>query len=184
MKKIYFVTNNDYKFRIAVNALNGSGFELMQKNIDTPEIQSDDINEIAAYSAQWAANKLKHPVVLTDAGCFIEALNGFPGPFIKYVNDYLTAQDFLNLMVNKKNRKVIFKECLAYCEPGKDPVLFTSIARGTISSKLGKAGRTAINEIFIPDGFNKPESEISIDQMVGFWNKHLKGFELLADYLK
>ncbi len=184
MKKIYFITSNDYKFQIANKALMGSGFELVQQQLETPEIQSDSVDEIAAYSARWAADKLKYPIILTDAGCFIEALNGFPGPFIKYVNGYFTAQDFLNLMIDKKNRQAVFKDCLAYCEPGKDPVLFTSIAPGTISDKVGQAGKTAINEIFIPAGFDKPESEIPTDQRIDFWNKHVNNFELLADYLK
>jgi XTP/dITP diphosphohydrolase len=183
-KKIYFITGNDYKFQIAVDAFKDSEFKLLQKNIDTPEIQSIDLGEIASFSARWAASKIQRPVFLTDAGCFIESLNGFPGPFIKYVNQYLTAPDFLKLLAGKKNRKVVFKDCLAYCEPGKNPVLFFSKGEGLIATKPGKCGSTSINEIFIPTGFNRPESEISREQMIKFWNGNIKNFKALVKYLK
>ena len=184
MQKIYFITSNEYKFQIAVEAFKNSDFKLVQKVLDTPEIQSENLGEIASYSIKWAAAKLKHPVFLSDAGCFIESLKGFPGPFIKYINQYLTAPDFLKLLAGKKNRKVVFKDCLAYCEPGKDPVLFFSRGEGTIATKRGKRGSTAINEIFIPKGFDKPESEIPRDQMIKFWNKNVKNFKALEKYLK
>ncbi len=183
-KKIYFITGNEYKFQIAADAFKDSDYELKQKALDTPEIQSNDLGEIASFSAKWASSKLKHPVFLSDAGCFIESLNGFPGPFIKYVNQYLTAPDFLRLLNGKKNRKVIFKDCLAYCEPGKNPVLFQSSGSGTIATRPGKRGSTPINEIFIPKGFNRPESEIPREQMVKFWNNNVKNYKALAKYLK
>ncbi|MFZ5391941.1 MAG: non-canonical purine NTP pyrophosphatase [Patescibacteria group bacterium] len=184
LKKIYFITGNKNKFQTALVAFKDSGFELLQKTIDTPEIQSDDLGKIASFSAKFAANILKHPIFLTDAGCFIESLNGFPGPFIKYVNQYLTAQDFLRLMTGKNNRKVFFKECLAYCEPGQNPVLFFSSAEGKISIKSGKQGQTSINEIFIPKGLNHPESEIPRKQMIQFWNNNINNVSLLIEYLK
>jgi len=184
MNKIYFITGNDFKFKIAAKAFEDSGFELLQKSLDTPEIQSEDLSEIASFSAKWAAGILDHPVFLTDAGCFIEALNGFPGPFIKYINNYLSAQDFLNLMNGKKNRKVVFKDCLAYCEPDKEPILFFSSGEGEMAIKPGKKGDTPINEIFIPKGFDCPESEIPREKMVDFWNGNVVNFDSLIEFLK
>jgi len=184
LKKIYFITSNKNKFQTALTAFKDSDFQLVQKTLDTPEIQSDDLGEIASFSAKFAANILKHPIFLTDAGCFIESLNGFPGPFIKYINQYLTAEDFLRLMAGKNNRKVVFKECLAYCEPGKNPVLFVSSAEGKISIKSGEQGQTSINEIFIPKGFDRPESEIPRKKMIEFWNDNINNVSSLIDYLK
>ncbi|PIR58197.1 MAG: hypothetical protein COU70_02195 [Parcubacteria group bacterium CG10_big_fil_rev_8_21_14_0_10_35_15] len=184
LKKIYFVTGNDYKFQIAKKAFIGSDIILIQKRLDTPEIQSDDLKKIASFSIKWASNLLKKSIFLSDAGCYIEALNGFPGPFIKYINKYLTAKELLKLMAGKKNRNVIFKDCLAYCEPGKKPVLFLSSIGGKISAKPGKSGQTSINEIFIPKGFNRTESEISRDQMVLFWKNNNYNYKKLIQFLK
>ena len=184
MKTIIFITGNQYKFQVAKKAVENLGINLVQKDLETPEIQSTELEKIAAFSAQWASNKLQKPVVLTDAGYYIEALNGFPGPFIKYANDWLTANDFLKLMKGKKNRTVITKDCLAYCEPGKKPITFLTTAKGKISEKVGAKGTTSINEIFIPDGFDKVESEIPREEMVEFWNKNKDSWQRLAKFLK
>lgn len=184
MRTIVFVTGNSYKFQVAQKALENLDIELAQKNLKTPEIQSTEVEEIASFSAQWASNKLKKPVVLTDAGYYIQALNGFPGPFIKYVNYWLTANNFLSLMKGKKDRTVVCKDCLAYCEPGRKPITFLGIAKGKIAEKVGTRSTTSINEIFIPDGFNKVESEIPREQMVEFWSKNIRIWQKLAEFLK
>ena len=174
MKQITFVTGNNYKFEVARKVLENSGIELIQQKIETLEIQSAQVEEIAAYSAKYAAEKLGKPVVLTDAGYYIEALNGFPGPFIKYINQWLTPEDLLKLMKGKKNRQIIVKACLAYCEPGKEPITFTNEVVGTIADKAvktDKEGATSINEIFIPEGYDKVESEIPREEMVEFWGR-------------
>lgn len=186
MLKLTFVTGNPYKFEVGKTVLEKAGINLVQKKLETPEIQSADVSEIAKYSAKWSAEKLGEPIILTDAGYYIEALNGFPGPFIKYINKWLTSDDLLKLMLGKSNRKIAVKMCLAYCEPDKDPVIFTSQALGAIAEKAvktDKQGSTPINEIFIPDGFNKVETEISREEMVQFWSKVETYWQELINYL-
>jgi len=184
MKSIFFITGNNLKFQIAQKELSDVGAELIQKELNTPEIQSMSIEEIASFSAQWASDLLKEQVIVSDVGYYIEALNGFPGPFIKYINEWLSADDILRLMTGKENRKVIVKDCLAYCEPGKEPVLFCGSAKGTIADKKGGKGRTSINEIFIPEGYDKVESDIPWDEMKEFWAKNLDHYQAVAEYLR
>lgn len=186
MKSLVFVTGNSYKFEVARKSLEKLGLDIVQEKLETPEIQSTDVAEVAGYSAKWAADELNKAVVSMDAGYYIEALNGFPGPFIKYINRWLTSDDLLNLMLNKSNRKVIVKGGLAYCEPGKDPVTFVSEWDGNISLKAVKTekpGNTPINEVFIPQGYDQVESEIPREEMVGFWAKSETYWQKLADYL-
>lgn len=180
MKEITFVTGNIKKFEIAQKAMQSSGFFLVRRDLDTPEIQSENVEEIARFSAKWASDHLRKPVVLTDAGYYIEALNGFPGPFIKYINKWLTADDVLNLMKGKENRDVKVRDCLAYCEPGSDPIAFSRTFKGKISLSRGKKGATPINKVFIPDGFDKPESEIPWQEMRDFWGRDSAWQKLIA----
>jgi len=174
MKPLFFITGNNLKFEVARKAMSGTGIKLIQKELNTPEIQSTSTEEIASFSAKWACDLLGEPVILSDAGYYIEALNGFPGPFIKYINEWLSADDILRLMVGKGNRKVVVKDCLVYCEPGKKPAIFCDFAKGTIANKKGSRGKTSINEIFIPEGYDKVESDIPRDEMKEFWAKSLK----------
>ncbi len=187
MKQIIFATGNKYKFEVAQKVLERTNIELVQHKIETPEIQSADVEEISSFSAKWAAAELGKPVALTDAGYYIDALNGFPGPFIKYINQWLSSEDLLMLMKGKKNRRVIVKACLAYCEPEKEPVTFPSEVVGTIArkaTKTQKKGSTSINEIFIPRGYSKVETEIPREEMIKFWAGVETYWEKLADYLE
>lgn len=139
--------------------------------MDTPEIQSESVEEIAAFSARWAADTLKKQVVVSDGGCYIEALNGFPGPFIKYINKWFSAEDMLNLMKNKKNRRVVWKDCLAYCEPGKKSKTFIcDFESGALAKNLGvqkyRKDYGWIDSLFIPKGYSKPLSEWPDDEYV------------------
>ncbi len=184
MKQVFFITGNKLKFEIAQQALAGANIELVQKELATPEIQSVRVEEVAGFSAKWASDQLKQPVLVSDAGYYIEALNGFPGPFIKYINEWLSAEDILRLMDGKTNRTVEVKDCLAYCEPGQEPVFFCGSAKGTIANKKGSPGLTAINEIFIPEGYDKTESDIPWEEMKNFWSKSMKTYQLVGEYFK
>lgn len=80
-QKLAFVTGNKYKFEVVRKVLAEQGVTLVQQNLDTPEIQSANVEEVASYSATWASDRLQKPVIITDAGYYIKALNGFPGPY-------------------------------------------------------------------------------------------------------
>ncbi|HIH87393.1 MAG TPA: RdgB/HAM1 family non-canonical purine NTP pyrophosphatase, partial [Methanosarcinales archaeon] len=88
---------------------------------------------ISAYGAQWCAQKLEKPVMVDDSGIFIEALNGFPGPYSRYVEDHLGNQNVLKLMGGVANRKAVFRTAVGYCEPGGGPHTFTGEVEGTIA---------------------------------------------------
>lgn len=186
MKSLVFVTGNGYKFEVAKKSLESMGITVVREKLELPEIQSTDMAEVAAYSAKWAAEKMGKAVVLLDVGYYIEALNGFPGPFIKYINKWLSSDDLIKLMLGKNNRKVTVKAGLGYCEPDKDPVTFVSEWEGQIALtavKTDKPGNTPINEIFIPAGYDRAESEIPREEMVNFWAKSETYWKKLSDFL-
>ncbi len=184
MKSLVFVTGNPYKFEIAKKVLEPAGITLEQQKIETPEIQSTEVSEIAAYSAKWAAVKLNQPVAVTDAGYYFEALNGFPGPFVKYINKWLTAEELLALMVGKINRNAEIRICLAYCEPNEEPIIFQTIAKGTISEKPSTNEKSfAVDRIFIPEGFDKPICDLPKEEMVRYWSGKENYWKELIGYL-
>lgn len=178
MRQIYFITENSYKFKIAQGLSKKSGLRLIQKKLETPEIQSESVEDVAAFSAQWAADFLRKPVITSDVGVFIETLNGFPGPFIKYVNAWLSAKDLLTLMRGRRNRKAAWKECLAYCEPRKKPKVFTcTLGNGTIAHREGKRVYRRnygwMDTIFMPTGYSKTLSECPDKEYLDFWSHQL-----------
>lgn len=124
MKRITYVTGNWAKLDSARQVLEPLGFEIDNVKMETIEIQADDVEEVAKYSARWASEKLKCDVLKNDTGLFVEALNGFPGPYTHYADDTIGEDGLLKLLNGVENRNAYFKEVLAYCEYGKEPITF------------------------------------------------------------
>ena len=86
-----------------------------------------------------ASEQLKCDVLKNDSGLFVEALNGFPGTYTRYVEETLGEDGLLKLLDDLENRKAYFKEVIAYCKYGEEPITFTGITKGTIKrEKEGK----------------------------------------------
>jgi XTP/dITP diphosphohydrolase len=166
---LIYLTGNEIKFKVAAQVLRASGISLERKHLPTPEIQSSRVEEVAEYSAIWASQHLNLPVVVTDAGFYIEALNGFPGPF-KFVNEWFSADDYVHLMHGKDNRRIEVRDCLAYCQPQQKPVTFCGIYRGELATKPGKRSGTPMEQIFVPEGYSVPISEFPQDEMLTYWS--------------
>jgi non-canonical purine NTP pyrophosphatase (RdgB/HAM1 family) len=112
LTKIFYITGNKYKFKIAKRYADELGFNLVQKQIDIKEIQSESIVEIARYKAKEAFKIFKKPLVVSDSGWKIPVLNGFPGPYMHYINNWFKPEDFLSLIKNKKNKSVILEHVI------------------------------------------------------------------------
>lgn len=179
-RTLVYVTGNELKFKVALQALLGTGIFLERKSLNTPEIQSSRVEEIAEWSAVWASRQLNQPVVVMDAGYYIEALNGFPGPFIKYVNEWFSAEDYLNLMRGKANRRVVLRDCLAYGRPNEKPTLFCQVHHGELAVNPGRRNGTSIDQVFIPAGFSHPISDIPADELLSYWSNTTVWQELAA----
>lgn len=180
--KITYVTCNEAKIFSAKQVLEPLGIEVASVKLDTIEIQSDSIEEVAAYSAKWASEQLKCDVLKNDSGLCIEALNNFPGPYTHYADDTIGEDGVLKMMIDKENRKAYFVEVLAYCEYGMEPVIFKSITPGTIAYEKSGTYGWSWDFIFIPDGSDKTLGCFEDEERFKFWNSD--AYLKLAEYLK
>lgn len=170
--KILYVTGNKGKVSLANLIYKDLDVEIEQYDMETPEIQADDCKEVAAFSAEFAANMLGKPVLKNDSGLVIEGLNGFPGVYAKYVENVLGADGFIKLMEGIDNRKCYWVEALAYCEPNHEPVVFESRTYGSIAISPRKLRGFEYDYIFIPDGETRTYSEMTEEeQLATFDNK-------------
>jgi XTP/dITP diphosphohydrolase len=160
MKKIYFITTNDYKFKKFSEAIKLDKIEIVQLKEETPEIQAENNRKVAEFSVKWAADKFNRPVIKEDVGMYIEALNGFPGPYLEHVEKQLKTAGFLRLLNGMKDRSAYWEYAIAFCEPSKEPKSFYTQHKGTIAKEArGKSGWYA-DKIFILEGKNKTVSEL------------------------
>lgn len=182
-KEVIMVTGNHEKYKIANDIFKDKGLSLIQEKLETPEIQSYNVEEVSAYSALYAAEKLNSSVIKSDVGYFIPALNGFPGPFVKYINGMLSSEEILKLMENKVDRTIILKECLTFATPTGEIKQFINEERATIALKAHGTG-SAFDRIVIFEGQELPKSMNTDEENLEHFKKSLKIYEDMAEYLK
>lgn len=135
---LYFVTGNKAKIAHAHIALDHEKIAFMVKNLPLKEIQSDSISTIAHHKAQAAFELLKEPLVVKDDGWFFNGLNGFPGPYMKYVNQWFTAQDFLTLLADKPDRRITFREVICYVDAKREEIFENEVIGSVIKHPAGE----------------------------------------------
>lgn len=113
---LYYITSNKAKLRVAAKYLRPFDVSVEGKHLEFVEIQSDDISEIAIQKAKQAYKEVGQPLFVNDAGWYITELGGFPGPFMKYMNQWLTSSDLLKLMVGHDNREIILREVICFVD--------------------------------------------------------------------
>jgi len=151
-KIAFFVTGNVGKFHEARAVLKEFDISTAMLSMETKEIQADDIDAIAKASALEAAMKSKMHIFVEDAGLFIQALNGFPGPYSSYVHKTLGNEGILKVMKNTIKREAYFHSIVAFCDSGKSSSLkcFSGRIDGKITAKeQGKHG-FGFDPIFAP----------------------------------
>ncbi len=175
------VTGNARKVEIAKASMAGYGFEVEQIDIETPEIQSASSEEVVKFSVKYAAEQTSKPVFKVDVGLYINALKGFPGPFIKYINKWLKTGDITSLLSQYDDKSGYFIDALGYCEPGKDPVVFIAKTFGEFIEKASGDNGIMVDSIFIPSGYNKTIASMNMEESIELWNN--KRYQELAEYL-
>lgn len=163
---IFFVTNNIHKFNEARKVLAEDGITVGMLKIKTFEIQSDSLEEIAKTSVLQAFKKCHLPIIVEDAGLFIDALNGFPGPYSSYIYRTIGNKGLLKLMKNIKNRKAKFHSVIAYYSSElKSPICFKGKANGEITEKERKGNYKSgfgFDPVFRPTKSKKTFAEMTI----------------------
>ena len=162
-EKVVYLTGNKGKFEEAQRTFKDKyGFDIEIKNpgFEIIEIQANSCKEVVEFSVKYACEELGQPCIKSDSGLYIDALGGLPGPYNHYFDEQIGVEKFLELFKNEKNRSARIENCFAYCEPGKNPIVFTGGGTGTISLEArGNLGRWH-DKFYIPDGETKTLSEL------------------------
>ena len=175
MEKLIYLTTNPNKVNEANEFFSkkyGFNIEIVNPNFEILEIQASTCKEVAAFSAEYAANKLKTAVLKSDTGLYIDVLGGLPGPYNHYFDKQIGIEKFLELLKNEKNRKARIEHFFAFCKPGNKAIVFSGGGTGTIAYEArGKRGRWH-DKFFIPDGETRTLSElrdIDYEKEASYW---------------
>jgi len=181
LTQIAYVTNNPHKARESSSILRELGVEVEVVQVDIPEIQSDDIEEIAKFRAREAYKLLKRPVIVEDAGLFIDALNGFPGPYSSYTFKTIGINGILKLMRGEKRRTATFKSVVVFHD-GRRMRTFLGQVRGRISFEP-KGSSWGFDPIFEPKGLKGLTYAQLFPEVKNKVSHRRRALEKLARYL-
>lgn len=174
--KIYFVTGNDGKFNEAKKLLP----QLERVEIDLPEEQSLDPQLVIQKKLDIAKQKHATPLIVEDTSLYLEGLNGFPGPLIKWMLHAVGNQGIYDLCSKISNRRATAKTVIGY-DDGQSVHFFEGSIDGQIVTPYGNEG-FGWDDIFQPDGLNETFAEMG-DNYKPEFSMRTSAFTKLKDYL-
>jgi XTP/dITP diphosphohydrolase len=169
---IFFATNNINKFNEARRVLSEYNIAVGMLRVKSLEIQSENLEEIAKASVEDAFKRCHLPIIVEDAGLFIDALNGFPGPYAAYTYKTIGNQGVLKLMDGIKNRKAHFDSAIAHLSTQrKTSICFLGRIDGKITAEEKKSDNKfgfGFDPIFKPSGSHRTFAEMGIPEKNGY----------------
>jgi len=159
-RTLTLVTSNPHKAR-EVAAFFGGLVEISHVALDIPELRSDDIQEIAREKARYAYDRIHRPLMVDDTAFFIDALNGFPGPYAAYVLSTISNKGILRLMEEALDRNAHFTTTIAFADE-TGIFVFSGTINGRIIPEPRGSGGFGYDPIFELDG--KTLAEIPLDE--------------------
>lgn len=159
---IYIATSNMHKVEEINAVLQECGYRVEPINVPKLEIQGD-LKRVALYAAATAYSVVGKPVLVEDAGLFIEALRGFPGPYSSYVYKTIGVDGILRLMKGVDNRRAYFYSVIALAYSG-GLALFEGRCDGYIADKPRGNKGFGFDPIFIPERDNRTFAEMDVEE--------------------
>lgn len=165
MSPLLFVTQNRNKLEDARKLM--IGFQPDQLDIDIPEIQSLDIEEIIRHKLRYAYNIAQKPCFVMDASVSFEALNGFPGPLIRWFHESVGEEKICRIAHHLNNPRCLWTSMLGYFDGKQEHYLSEKVAGVVPASPRGENGYNW-DTIFIPENENKTLAEMTFDEKQQF----------------
>jgi non-canonical purine NTP pyrophosphatase (RdgB/HAM1 family) len=156
---LYFITGNKNKFSEVKAILS----EVEQLDIDLPEIQDMDAQAIIRAKLQEAFNHAQGEFIVEDTSLYLDAMNGLPGPLIKWFLKAIGIEGLAGLAEKLGNKKAIAKTIIGYAKNRDEIQFFEGTVHGTIVMPQGETG-FGWDPIFLPDGHEKTFAEMSREE--------------------
>ena len=174
---LYFITGKKGKFA-EVRAILG---EIEQLDIDLPELQELDAHKIIEAKLKEAQKHYTGKFIVEDTSLYLDALNGLPGPFIKWFMKTIGNEGLYKLAKSFDNYGAEAKTIIGYCNEQGEINFFEGTIKGTIVSPRGEG--FGWDPIFQPEGYEKTFGELSSEEKNSFSMRRI-AVEKLREFLK
>jgi len=129
------------------------GIELEHHKLDLDEIQSVDPIEVIEHKVKQAFNVLQKPVLVEDTSLFFNALDGLPGPFIKFFVTAKNGQEIMCRMLDGFNDRSAYASAVYAYYDGIKMHVFEGRLNGTIAQSPRGGGGYGWDAVFEPEGY-------------------------------
>ena len=127
------------------------GCSLRHEEIDLPEIQSSDLAEVAREKALEAWRRLQQPVIIDETSLELAALNGFPGPLVKFMLDAVGPEGIAGTAAALADSGASAVCLLAHYD-GRDMVFGQGSSEGRLVLPARGASGFGFDTVFEPEG--------------------------------
>ena len=179
--RIWMGTSSDHKYEEAREVLTEYGVELERLSIDRVEIQADDPELIAEYSLRVL--DVDVPILIEDAGLYIDKYYGFPGPYSSYALRTIDNEGILKLMEGETERGARYLSAVAFRD-GDTSVTFTGEVVGRIAMETRGTNGFGYDPIFMPEeGDGRTFGEMSAAEKARISHR-ARAFRKLGEWLR
>ncbi len=174
---LYFITGNVNKFKEASRIVP----ELEQLDINLPEIQELDPHAIIKEKLQEALRHKRGNFVVEDTSLCLDALNGLPGPLIKWFMQSIGIGGIADLAETLGNTGATARVVVGYARGENDIYFFEGTIRGSIVSPRGET-KFGWDPIFQPEGHDKTFAEMTPEEKDAISMRKI-AFKKLNDFI-
>lgn len=151
------VTGNPGKLRESERVL---GFRPEHVDLDLPELQSLDLLEVLEAKAETAWQRLGRALVVEETGFYLDGLNGFPGPLVKWLLEAIGPVGIAGLGAALGERGAVAR-CALLFRDGERTVVGRGETRGTLAPRPSGGGGFGWDPVFVPEGYRETYAELS-----------------------
>jgi XTP/dITP diphosphohydrolase len=137
-----------------------AGPELQAVELDLPEIQSLDLQEVLSAKGEEAWRRLGRPLVVEEAGLELAALNGFPGPLVKWMLDAVGAAGLAKTAAALGDPRATARCALLYKDAGRT-VVAEGVTEGTLVLPPRGGNGFGWDPVFLPAGESRTFGELT-----------------------
>lgn len=159
---LYFITGNKGKLA-EVQSILGNVEAL---DVDLPEIQSLDAHEIIRAKLEEAKRHQTGEFIVEDTSLYFEALNGLPGPLIKWFMKTIGNDGLNKIAETFGNSNAEAKTIVGYSNAQGEISFHEGTIRGTIVAPRGEG--FGWDPIFQPEGHVKTFGELLAEEKNSF----------------
>ncbi|MCG3759055.1 HIT domain-containing protein [Shewanella sp. LC6] len=127
---IKLLSSNNRKFASLEAKLSQLGIELLIKDLDLVEVQSQDVTETVKAKAKSAAKLLGEPVLVDDVALYLNTYNQYPGPLVKHMIEGIGFDGIKALLNGKDNSAMMV--CALAIDCGDVVFSYKGIVKGRI----------------------------------------------------